>query len=341
MIEVIGRRHGSAPEVASDDETQGLNDIVTGVDEDTTKPGDKLNPDQASVTLRYGLDVVAIGRFCYDIWGVSAVVFTDLWALILFQGGYLALEAMSGLLKGDTLGGWWAAEVYGSIQTERTGVWDWAMLVHVCSSVLFWLLAAIQIYGKGLRLVWNGWPHRVLGYITFGIFFVGVGPTSAYLSIFLAVGYWSALNSIVFLEATVLSSYYMWRAFKVIRVRRRGSASVLVHARLAQAGTLLSAVIILQRGILIAVYGVRLALQFFGRYGPLSLHNLVELILPSHDACVTLSVLCPGIIFLPFVFLDDAPALFGYVVFDDPELASLALVRIQRAQVFSMQQRAL
>eukprot|EP00746_Dinoflagellata_sp_MGD_P037501 gnl/MRDRNA2_/MRDRNA2_190132_c0_seq1.p1 gnl/MRDRNA2_/MRDRNA2_190132_c0~~gnl/MRDRNA2_/MRDRNA2_190132_c0_seq1.p1 ORF type:complete len:357 (-),score=43.13 gnl/MRDRNA2_/MRDRNA2_190132_c0_seq1:5-1075(-) len=249
----------------------------------------------------------------------SDVVFKSFRFLRLAGGGYLSMEAVSAGVYGDTLGAWWASEIYGSLRGTY-GWWERMMLLHVASSVIFWCTGALQIWGKSLRRVQGGWIHRLVGYVCFGVFFLAVAPTSAYLSLFLGVGNLSGLQTIVFLDTVAISWFYMWRALQVIRVRRNGAASVRIHARLVQAGILLSATILVQRGALMGVYGVRLAAWVVGE-NISALQTTVEAWLPSHDTCVTISVVAPAAVFFFLLdYLDSGPRSLGSLFLDQDEI---------------------
>lgn len=74
---------------------------------------------------------------------------------------YLVGEAVCGVAYGDTLGAWWATEVYGSFVQEY-GWWERWLFVHVASGLLFWLLCGLQLYYRPLRHWDGGRPHRWL-----------------------------------------------------------------------------------------------------------------------------------------------------------------------------------
>lgn len=95
----------------------------------------------------------------------------------------------------------------------------------------------------------------------------------------------------------------MWRALRVIRERRRGALSVVIHSRLVQYGVLTTMSIVVQRFYLMLVYGVRMGFQVIPWLLP-DWRDTIEPWIPGHDLCVTFSVVFPSSPFFYPVFGD-------------------------------------
>ena len=142
--------------------------------------------------------------------------------------------------------------VYGNTRRSTT------MQVHVWAAVAMWLLGAVQIVLGWLRRGRHAWIHRTLGYLFLGLWVLFVGPTSAYLSLMIqADTIWGTPASTTLLDVTAMSYYTFYRAWRVARLRRRGTHSLKLHGNLMSLGCLVTMAQIPQRLLMLLLLAMR------------------------------------------------------------------------------------
>ena len=136
------------------------------------------------------------------------------------------------------------------------------MQLHVWTASLMWALAFEQIVGGRIRREWPA-AHRACGRLFLALWYLAVGPTSAYLSLTIQVpGLMGTLACAILLDVTLLAYYFFHVAWRVARVRERGAESLRLHGRLMVLGVLMTMVLLVQRGSAFGLLALRNAALF-------------------------------------------------------------------------------
>lgn len=158
--------------------------------------------------------------------------------------------------------------------------------VHVWASAVMWVMAAVQILCECVRKSPDlAWAHRRTGQAMLGLFYAVVLPTSLYLTVMQRIEWLSLAVAAVLLDTAVCTSYFLYRGWRVARLRRN-SKSLSLHGRLMQCGVVMSMSILPQR-----------LLQL---YLTMQLKNY-------HQLNYTVSILITSILFVIFGHFLDGP----------------------------------
>jgi len=128
------------------------------------------------------------------------------------------------------------------------------------TGAIFWGLCFVQTFLQVLRKGELAWIHRRCGQGVLILWFVSVGPTAAYLSLYCSPGpsqVAMAGFSIISLETTLYASYFLWRGWLVALRKKRGADSLALHGKAMRVGIILSMSILWQRPVQFAVICVR------------------------------------------------------------------------------------
>jgi len=174
--------------------------------------------------------------------------FLNYWLYWLAVCFFVVLQLLCFAGLGDSFFGVVTGGVVQSLSLS-TGV---AMTWHMCCGSVMWFLGFVQVFCGELRKGRLAWIHRASGRLLLVLWFIVVGPTAAYLSLYVGIGRARAqiimtAFAITGVDTTLFASYYFWRGLLVARRQIRGKESFGLHGRAMRTGLLFTMLILFQR----------------------------------------------------------------------------------------------
>jgi len=130
---------------------------------------------------------------------------------------------------------------------QNTKLFANVVKVHVLCSAVMWAIGAVQVLAKTLRVGPRARQHRLFGYVFLLVYWIVVWPTSFWLGLNQRIEHGGPIVTAILLEIVVSSGYFFWRAFRVVRLRRRGTISLVLHGKLMRCGLVMTMAILPQR----------------------------------------------------------------------------------------------
>mmetsp|Transcript_40031 Transcript_40031/g.92890 ORF Transcript_40031/g.92890 Transcript_40031/m.92890 type:complete len:384 (+) Transcript_40031:46-1197(+) len=180
------------------------------------------------------------------------------WGPWLWILGFAFLQLLCWMFTGDSLFGNFTGGILESFHL-RTGL---PMTWHMCCGSAMWALGFVQIFCKRLRHGSLAWVHRISGRLCLLLWCFVVGPTAAYLSLYVSAGpsqahIFMTLFALMGMDTTLFAYYYMWRALVIIRCRELGEDRLDVHGRAMRVGIGFTMLILFQRPMQFMVMAFR------------------------------------------------------------------------------------
>jgi len=191
------------------------------------------------------------------------------WTVWSIAFGWMCAEFGTWATTGESFFGTLTGGVVESIREVQGLSIRW----HMATGAIFWGLCFIQIFLKWLRKGELAWIHRRCGQAALIFWFLVVGPTAAYLSLYCSPGPHGkqlamAGFSFISLDTTLYASYFLWRGWLVALRRKRGADSLTLHGKAMRIGVVISMSILWQRPVQLAVICVRKLLLLMVPYLP-------------------------------------------------------------------------